>query len=229
MSVAVTPKGVLICKEIAAALEAAGISAPAADLTKDSEGWLGQLLAALKQKTRTEAEELSKQLESQTGMSGLGVTEESSYMNQFSELLEHEDPKIKALAEQFTELQQAKAEEDSKRRHTDYVKKIEGSKILPAMKEKLLDGITVEQFSEEDAAPPSSLDTVIERLEASVPPGMQFSDEEAQEQTHEEGSEFFKDSHPNESSLPQTREEARAIVDDLRAQEYHRPEPAMAE
>ena len=233
MSLTVTPKAVMICKQIASALEGAGITAPTADLAQDSEGWLGQLLAALSQKTRTEADELSKKLDEQSGM-GMGVTEESSYMNQFgedtlTELAKHEDPAVREMAVQFSELKEKERAEAGKRRFDEAVGLVKEAKLIPAVKEKLLEGTKVEQFSEEGVELTFTLKQVIDLLEANTPPGMQFAEGDAAEEGHQEGEEFFDDKQPGSKEELPDREAARKIIDDLQAQTYRgAPEPVAS-
>lgn len=188
-----------IAKQIMADLEAAGIAAPrGTDPLKNPLAFLQQLSAALRQKALTEAEAEAKK---DTGNGGGLQLEEDPSMAQYSEpnkldvaqFSEHQDPLVRALA---ARVQSAEAEKVAAKLSAHRGKlstTIEGSKLPPWAKKRLLERTSSVQFSESGADEPSMRISEVLQLcgELIGHRVSQFSETELEEMTRPEGEAYY--------------------------------------
>lgn len=208
-----------IAKQIMADLEAAGIAAPrGTDPLKNPLAFLQQLSAALRQKALTEAEAEAKK---DTGNGNGLQLEEDPSMAQYSEpnkldvkqFSEHQDPLVRALA---ARVQSAEAEKVAAKLSAHRGKlstTIEGSKLPPWAKKRLLERTSSVQFSESGADEPSMRISEVLQLcgELVGHRVTQFSEAELEEMTRPEGEAYYT-GDPNELTADRADELANYMV-----------------
>ena len=69
--------------------------------------------------------------------------------------------RVREMAKQFSEIKEKADAEAAQRKYDDLVKKVKDSKILPALKEKLLEPVVVDQFSEEKGPIANTVNSVV--------------------------------------------------------------------
>lgn len=138
-----------------------------------------------------------------------------------------------AKAAQFAEEARTLAEQKAQLARDKAVESIKGLKMMPGLRNKLLDMLApgTAQFTDQGEQPTLTVQQVAVLIMETIPPAMQLSEKDGVDAEHPDTKQFFEANkivQPGTEGRPQTREEAKSLLTKIDQEMGMRPTPKTA-